>query len=109
MGASRGRSFCARGLRVTKGEVKMTHQDIYQQGSWQNPNQSQWGGNSQYMPQYMPGLGIGQGVGQAAYGFQSGPHGAAQFGGGWGQQSPWQRQLSPQDVGEVVRQMVPLL
>lgn len=77
----------------------MTYQDIYQQGSWQNP--TQWGGNSQQMP------GMNFGLGQAAYGPQ-GPFGTGQqFASAWGQ--PWQRQLSPQDVGEVVRQMVPLL
>jgi hypothetical protein len=73
----------------------MTYQDIYQQSSWQNP--TQWSGNSQ-----MPGMNFG--LGQAAYGPQSGPYGTGQSGGAWGQ-----RQLSPQDVSEVVRQMVPLL
>jgi hypothetical protein len=73
----------------------MTYQDVYQQSSWQNP--MQWGGNSQ-----IPGMNLG--LGQAAYGLQSGPYGTGQFGGAWGQ-----RQLSPQDVSEVVRQMVPLL
>ena len=77
----------------------MTYQDIYQQSSWQNP--TQWSGNPHQMH------GFGSGLGQAAYGFQSGPYGAAQFGGAWGQ--PGQRQLSQQDVGEVVRQIVPLL
>jgi len=71
----------------------MTHQDIHQQGSWQNPWQ-----NSQYNP------GMSFGLGQAAYGQQFGPFGGGQFGGTWGQ-----RQLSPQDVGEVVRQVLPLL
>src|SRR5207245_4590212 len=43
---------------------------------------------------------------QAAYGPQT-----TQFGSGlgWGQQGFGQRQLSPQDVGEVVRQIAPLL
>ena len=78
----------------------MTYQDIYQQSSWQNP--TQWSGHSHHN---MPGF--GSGLGQAAYGFQSGPYGAAQSGGASGQ--PWQRQLSQQDVGEVVRQIAPLL
>ena len=73
----------------------MTYQDIYQQSSWQNP--IQWGATS-----HIPGMNFG--LGQAAYGLQSGPYGTGQFGGAWGQ-----RQLSPQDVSEVVRQMVPLL
>jgi hypothetical protein len=74
----------------------MTYQDI-QQSSWQNP--TQWSGNPQGMSGFNPA------IGQAAYGFQPGP----QFGGGWGQPTHSQRQLSPQDVGDVVRQMVPLL
>jgi len=77
----------------------MTYQDIYQQSSWQNP--TQWSGHSHNMHGFNPGLG------QAAYGFQSGPYGTAQLGGGWAQ--PGQRLLSHQDVGEVVRQIVPLL
>jgi hypothetical protein len=88
-------SFSVRGLRGNTGEEKMTYQDINQQSSWQNP--MQWGGTS-----HTPGMNFG--LGQAAYGLQSGPYGTGQFGGAWGQ-----RQLSPQDVGEVVRQMVPLL
>jgi hypothetical protein len=79
------------------GDYQMTYQDIYQQSSWQNP--SQWGGS----PHQMSGMNFG--LGQAAYGLQ-GPYGSGQqFGGAWGQQ----RQLSPLDVSEVVRQMVPLL
>jgi hypothetical protein len=76
------------------GERKMTYQDIYQQNSWQNPwqNPMQGAGHSQ-----IPGMNFG--LGQAAYGLQSGP-----YGGTWGQ-----RQLSQQDVSEVVRQIVPLL
>jgi hypothetical protein len=73
----------------------MTYQDLYQQNSWQNP--MQWSGNS-----HTPGMNFG--FGQAAYGLQSGPFGTGQFGGAGGQ-----RQLSPLDVSEVVRQMVPLL
>ena len=74
----------------------MTYQDTYQQSSWQNPMQGS--GYSSHIP------GMNFGLGQAAYGLQSGPYGTGQFGGAWGQ-----RQLSPQDIGEVVRQMVPLL
>jgi len=70
-------------------------QDVNQQSAWQNP--MQWSGNSH-------ASGMNFGLGQAAYGQQSGPYGTGQFGGGWGQ-----RQLSPLDVSEVVRQMVPLL
>ena len=81
----------------------MTYQDIYQQSSWQNP--TQWSGNPQN-PGQNPGMnpGMNLGFGQAAYGPQSGPYGTGQFGGAWGQ-----RQLSPLDVSEVVRQIVPLL
>src|ERR1700733_9562656 len=81
---------------TTTGEKKMNYQqDAYQQSSWQNP--MQWSGNSHTSAMNL-------GLGQAAYGLQSGPQGTGQFGGGWGQ-----RQLSPLDVSEVVRQMVPLL
>jgi hypothetical protein len=78
----------------------MTYQDIYQQGLSQNP--AQWM-HSQNPTQWMQSpLGATGGFGQAAYG-QAGQFGLGQFGGGG------QRQLSPQDVGEVVRQIVPLL
>jgi hypothetical protein len=89
------------GCGVTREKNQMTHQDNYQHSSWQNP--MHWSGN----PYQMSGLNFG--LGQAAYGLQQGPYGIGQqFGGGWG--SPWQqRQLSPLDVSEVVRQMVPLL
>jgi hypothetical protein len=73
-------------------------QDVNLQTPWQNP--MQWSGNS-----HTAGLNFGNfGLGQPAYGQQAGPYGIGQFGGGWGQ-----RQLSPLDVSEVVRQMVPLL
>ena len=72
------------------------------------------------------GYGLGQGLGQAAYGQQYGQYGGQPSIGalgpfaGWGaqpqwgghQQQPWgpqQRQLSQQDVSEVVRQLVPAL
>jgi hypothetical protein len=101
IGASRKENLRARGLRGNTGENQMTYQDIYQQSSWQNP--MQWSGN----PHQMSGLNLG--LGQAAYGFQQGPYGMGQqFGGAWGSPSQ-QRQLSPLDVSEVVRQMVPLL
>ena len=77
----------------------MAYQDIYQQGSWQNP--MQWSGSSHQTSGMNPGLG------QAAYGPQGSYGIGQQFGSAWGQQS--QRQLSPMDVSEVVRQMVPLL
>ena len=64
------------------------------------------------------GLG-GYGLGQAAYGQQYGqyggqpPIGAFGYNAGWGAQPQWggqqQRQLSQQDVSEVVRQLVPAL
>jgi hypothetical protein len=64
------------------------------------------------------GLG-GYGLGQAAYGQQYGqyggqpPIGAFGYNPGWGAQPQWggqqQRQLSQQDVSEVVRQLVPAL
>jgi hypothetical protein len=92
------RNYALVGCGVTREKNQMAYQDINQQGSWQNP--TQWGGN----PHQMSGMNFG--LGQAAYG--QGPYGTGQqFGGAWGQ--PWQRQLSPLDVSEVVRQMVPLL
>src|SRR5437667_3837535 len=75
----------------------MNYQDIYQQGLSRNPAQSTpWGGQAPF------GFGATSGLGQPAYGPQLG-----QF--GWGQQGFGQRQLPPQDVGEVVRQIAPLL
>jgi hypothetical protein len=75
----------------------MTYQDIHQQGLWQNP--TPWMQSGATSP-----FGASGGFGQAAYGQQPGQFGFGQSGGAWGQ-----RQLSPQDVGEVVRQIVPLL
>lgn len=78
--------------------------DVQQQGAQFNPFQTnpyQWSNNQQIGQGHGPwaGLGLsaayGQGFGQFGYGQQT----------GWGQQ----RQLSQQDVGEVVRQLVPLL
>lgn len=61
------------------------------------------------------GIGQGFGLGQAAFGQEG--YGQQGFGGiggwqGYGQQgwgSPWQRSVSQQDVGEIVRHLVPLL
>ncbi len=91
----------------------MTYADMYQQTGQQNP---QWAGiNPQQLGQTLGQSqgqqfgssgqsGFGQPLGQAAYG---------QFGqtniGGYGQNWMQQRQLSQQDVSEVVRQLVPLL
>jgi hypothetical protein len=61
----------------------------------------QWGGHS-------PQFGLNSGIGQAAFGPQAGQFGAG-LGGAWGQAGFGQRQLMPQDVGEIVRQIVPLL
>src|SRR5512134_2505193 len=103
----------------------MTYFDNLQQNLAQNPQFGQFG------PQQHGGWGAlgsqgglgqgGAGLGQAAYGQQYGQSGGQQpFGAfgynpggqpmGWGQQ--WggqQRQLSQQDVNEVVRQLVPAL
>jgi hypothetical protein len=78
-----------------------------------NPQSTQPYGQSFGIPS-MPGM--GSGLGQAAYGQQFGQSG---FGGafgqstGWGAQPGWwgqqQRQLSQQDVSEVVRQLLPAL
>lgn len=80
----------------------MTYQEFQQQMPHQNPQLS---GIMNY-GQSFGGLGIqsmGYGPGQAAYGHPYGQFG--QFGAGaWGQ-----RHLSQQDVGEVVRQLVPML
>lgn len=81
----------------------MAYQDMQQQMPLQNPQH--WGVYSYGQPQGGLGIqGVGYGPGQAAYG---------QFGqpniGAWGQAGWGQRHLSQQDVGEVVRQLVPLL
>jgi hypothetical protein len=72
-----------------------------------NPQNAQYGGFGISSPQ-MQGLGQGLGQGQAAYGGQQFGGG---FGQGWGAQPQWsgQRQLSQQDVSEVVRQLLPAL
>jgi hypothetical protein len=104
--------------------MSYTSFDTQQQG-WQSPqfNPLQW---AQFNPQGSQGLGLGTGVmggglGPAAFGAQYGGFGGQPYGltgmgalgaGGFGTQPAWgqaQRQLSPQDVNEVVRQLVPLL
>lgn len=92
----------------------MVHSDNFQYpfqqgpnaGGWNvNPSQS-WGwGSSQAFAQ--PQYAWGHGLGQPAFGY--GPNFGAQewgpsFGGQW-----QQRQLSHQDIGEVVRQILPIL
>jgi hypothetical protein len=106
----------------------MTYYDMNQQSGVQNPGQ--WGWTNPQIAQMFaqPGLAI-PGIGQPAYAPQYGqPAGgySGQFGqpnigalgqGIWGQGTGWgvqppaygQRQLTQQDVGEVVRQLVPLL
>jgi hypothetical protein len=116
----------------------MNYYDVQQQGAWSNPQIGSLL-NPQMMPQFAqafsPGVagsapqgmfgGMFGGLGQAAYGQPYGQFGYGQqqpFGGpapsgGWGMQqtngwNPWsqqQRQLSQQDVGEVVRQLLPIL
>ncbi len=83
----------------------------YSETQQQNPQQ--WGA---FAPQHQQGLGFGQGqatlgglqglqgLGQAAFG-QTQQFGTPQQAYGWAQT----RQLSQQDVGDVVRQLVPLL
>jgi hypothetical protein len=80
----------------------------HQNQGWGFGGGSGWGqGQGQ---NYGQGLGQNFGLGQAAFGQQG-------FGGvggwqGYGQQgwgSPWQRSFSQQDVGEIVRHLVPLL
>jgi hypothetical protein len=89
-------------------------QNPQQQNPMHNPQQ-QWGA---FNPQSAQGNNYG--LGQAAYGPQFGQFGASPsigvpgFNAGWGTQSPgWgqqqQRQLSQQDVSEVVRQLLPAL
>lgn len=57
------------------------------------------------------GWGQGHGLGQAAFGqqgFGQQGFGGWQQGSGWGG-APWQRSVSQQDVGEIIRHLVPLL
>jgi len=117
----------------------MTHFDTQQQNAAQNwqSNPQGWSAFNAPWMQAIAGYGLGgygsggYGLGQPAYGQQQyGQYGQPAFGAsgygagasaqpqGWGQQQPqwvgqqWggqQRQLSPQDVNEVVRQLVPAL
>lgn len=86
----------------------MNPYETYQQSPQSNPQQH-WAGT---FPQQQPGQIFGQQQGfpgQAAYGQQ--PYGGQQFGqpGSMGQAWGQQRQLSQHEVGEVVRQLIPLL
>ena len=96
-----------RGAKAIKqGEFHMmAYHDLQQQFPFQNL-QAGW-----LNPQLAQSYGLGNGLGQAAYG-NFGQYGGQQFGqpnmgawGNWGQH----RQLSQNDVGDVVRQLVPLL
>ena len=107
----------------------MTYYDTQQQNPLHNTqfNPQQWAAfNPQAAQPYgawpsaplMQAIG-GYGLGQAAYGQQYGQYGgqpsigAFGYNPGWGAQPQWggqqQRQLSQQDVSEVVRQLVPAL
>jgi hypothetical protein len=117
----------AAGRQPSQGESAMTYFDTQQQ-YLNNPqfNPQQWAPFNSHAAQ-SAGYGLGgYGLGQAAFGqpygqyggqpsiggFGYGAQGSAQ---GWGQQQqpqwggPQQRQLSQQDVSEVVRQLVPAL
>jgi hypothetical protein len=91
------------GEAIKQGEFHMmAYHDLQQQFPFQNP-QTAW---------LNPQLAQTYGFGQAAYGQNFGQYGGQQFGqpnigawGGWGQH----RQLSQNEVGDVVRQLVPLL
>ncbi|MCP3476908.1 hypothetical protein NLM33_42885 [Bradyrhizobium sp. CCGUVB1N3] len=107
----------------------MTYFDTLQQNLGQSSPFGQFGpqqwGTGAFGPQGgQQHGGGGLGLGQAAYGQQYGQFGGGQptfgafgYGPGWGGQTGWgqqhwggqQRQLSPQDVNEVVRQLVPAL
>src|SRR5262245_52461723 len=112
--------FAGRGARRpeeiqhSNGAFVMAYQELHQQMPFQNPQQ--WGAFGFGQPQGGLGIqGVGYGLGQTAYGhlpqpgigaWGQGPWGQS----GWGGQMGWgQRHLSQQDVGEVVRQIVPLL
>jgi hypothetical protein len=86
--------------------------EAYQTSLHPNQNAQFWSANG---PSWGFGTPLGQsqgwgyGLGQAAYGQQN--YGGL---GGWGQNQGWgnqwqQRQLSQQDVGEIVRQLLPFL
>jgi hypothetical protein len=98
----------------------MTYYEAQQQNPMQNHqfNPQQW---APFSPQFWQGGGpaAGYGLGQAAYGQQFGqyatqpPIGAFGHNAGWGLQPQWgsqpQRQLSPIEVNDVVRQLLPAL
>src|SRR5260221_13685313 len=87
----------------------MAYQEMQQQTPLQNPQH--WGVYGYGQPQGGLGIqGVGYGLGQAAYGQFGQPNIGAWGQGGWGGgQAGWgQRQLSQQDGGEAVRQLVPL-
>jgi hypothetical protein len=79
-----------------------------------NPNQ-----HGQFWNAYTPSWGLGAPLGQQqgwGYGLGQAAFGQQNYGGpgGWGQNQGWgnqwqQRQLSQQDVGEIVRQLLPYL
>jgi hypothetical protein len=77
----------------------------------QNPQYGQSWGLGGGQAGWGQGLGLGQAAfGQQGYGQQGyGGMGGWQQGYGWGGGSPWQRSFSQQDVGEIVRHLVPLL
>jgi hypothetical protein len=113
----------------------MNYYDVQQQGAWANPQiASLFNPQMQMMPQFAQAF--SSGLGQAAYaqpygqfGYGQQPFGGFAQSGGWGiqpnmQSNAWgssngwgpslgswgqQRQLSQQDVGEVVRQLLPML
>src|SRR5712672_3263083 len=113
--------------RKSQGEAAMTYFDNQQQ-YLNNPqfNPQQWAPFNSHAAQ-SAGYGLGgYGLGQAAFGQPYGQYGGQPSTGGfgygaqggvqgWGQQQqpqwggPQQRQLSQQDVSEVVRQLVPAL
>jgi hypothetical protein len=81
----------------------MAYQDFQQQFPFQNPQQTAWTNPQHWMN---PQLAQTYGLGQAAYGQYGGQPNAGGWGAGVGGQH---RQLSQNDVGDVVRQLVPLL
>ena len=110
----------------------MTYYDTQQQNPAHNPqfNPQQWAQTAQpygaWLNMSSPQATGGYGLGQAAYGQQYGQYGGQPSMGAFGAQPQWgqqqhpqqqqpqwgglqQRQLSQQDVSEVVRQLVPAL
>jgi hypothetical protein len=87
----------------------MAYQDFQQQMPLQNPQH--WGMFNYGQPQGGQGTqGAGNWPGLAAYSQFGQPNVGGWNQGGWGGHTSWgQRHLSQQDVGEVVRQLLPLL